>query len=173
MALTFAFLDLNTTPTDPTYPSLTGNPLTPIQEAWLEWSRREISEDEEVMEDSPDKAMPPAKPAHLGDSTLTPAAELQKFVRDHPTLKSVYSEYGAVDKDDIQIYGEPKFTHYGTYFKGTLDYIFLPHHGNIECRGLLPIPKEADMKPSLPNGLFGSDHIPLLCSLHILHKTQN
>ncbi|GAB5589752.1 RNA exonuclease ngl2 [Umbelopsis nana] len=164
--------DLNTTPTDPTYPSLTRNSLTPIQEAWLEWSRREFDEEEVVVEDILDTAMPPPKPSEADDTHLATASELRKLIHDTLPLKSVYTDYSAVDKDDTQLYGEPKYTHYGTYFKGTLDYIFIPPHGDIVCRELLPIPKANEMEPGLPNPLFGSDHVPLLCSLHILDKTK-
>ncbi|KAI9284778.1 Endonuclease/exonuclease/phosphatase [Umbelopsis sp. AD052] len=160
--------DLNTTPTDPTYPSLTGNPLNPIQEAWLEWSRREITEGEEMIEGDPDITAPPPKPSNIDDTKLATVDELRKIVASHSDLQSVYNRYGEIDAEDIQQYGEPKFTHYGTYFKGTLDYIFLPANGNLECRGLSPLPKEAEMEPGLPNAVFGSDHVPLCCQLHLL-----
>lgn len=161
-------LDLNTTPTDPTYPSLTGNPLTSIQEAWLEWSRREIVEGEDIIEGGPDITAPPPKPSNSHDSILATVDELRKLLGSHSGLKSVYSQYGEIDAEDTQRYGEPKFTHYGTYFKGTLDYIFLPVNERLECRGLLPLPKEPEMEPGLPNAVFGSDHVPLCCQLDLL-----
>jgi hypothetical protein len=154
--------DLNTTPTDPTYGSVIGNPLTNVQKSWLEWSRREITEDEEIP-DNIETAAPPPKPTDADDSGLFPIEALQEMISGYPALKSVYSSYGKIDENSVQIYGEPKFTHYGTFFKGTLDYIFIAADGKLECKELLKLPSEKDMEPGLPNGLFGSDHVPLMC----------
>jgi mRNA deadenylase 3'-5' endonuclease subunit Ccr4 len=134
----------------------------------LEWSRREIVEGEEIIEGGPDITAPPPKPSNSHDSTLATVDEIRKLLGSHSGLKSVYSQYGEIDADDTQLYGEPKFTHYGTYFKGTLDYIFLPANESLECRGLSPLPREPEMEPGLPNAVFGSDHVPLCCQLHLL-----
>ncbi|KAJ2964133.1 hypothetical protein NQZ79_g991 [Umbelopsis isabellina] len=154
--------DLNTTPTDPTYPSVIGKPLTNVQESWLEWSRREIMEDEEIPDNIETAAAPP-KPTDIDNNRLVPTKKFLESIRNYPALKSVYSEYGKIDEYDVQIYGEPKFTHYGTFFKGTLDYIFISVDTKLECKELLRLPNEKDMEPGLPNGLFGSDHVPLMC----------
>lgn len=155
-------IDLNTTPTDPTYPSVIGKSLTYAQESWLEWSRREIMEDEEIPSNI-ETAAAPLKPTDVDDNRLITVKNLQESIRNYPALKSVYSGYGTIDEKTVQIYGEPKFTHYGTFFKGTLDYILISVDTELECRELLLIPNEKDMAPGLPNGLFGSDHVPLMC----------
>ncbi|CAG8718231.1 16628_t:CDS:2, partial [Racocetra fulgida] len=94
-----------------------------------------------------------------------------------PSCVSLYAQHlNSIDPENT-IYSEPKFTHYGLYFKGTLDYIFLfcqnyNNQNNEDCdenikskvkvTKLLKMPQEEHLLPLLPNYKFNSDHLCLM-----------
>lgn len=77
--------------------------------------------------------------------------------------KSVYSSIAKVQPDQSGLLGEPKFTNYTAAFKGPLDYMFIQH--DMHIKNILLLPSEDNLKPSLPNRNFGSDHLCLVADL--------
>jgi mRNA deadenylase 3'-5' endonuclease subunit Ccr4 len=88
-------------------------------------------------------------------------------IEKEPHMKSVYSSYSRLDSTTDT--GEPKYTNFCHSFKATLDYIFLIGHiskpSRLMASQLLSIPDEEYITQSvaLPNHIFGSDHIALMC----------
>ncbi|KAL3281900.1 hypothetical protein HHI36_005105 [Cryptolaemus montrouzieri] len=65
----------------------------------------------------------------------------------------------------ISACGTPKYTNYTNDFKSCLDYIFI-QRGEIEVKRVIPLPEEELEKyVGLPNEVYPSDHIALVCDL--------
>ncbi|RWS02555.1 phosphodiesterase 12-like protein [Dinothrombium tinctorium] len=62
--------------------------------------------------------------------------------------------------------GTPKYTNYTTEFSGCLDYIFYDRL-RLSVTENVPLPSDEEVKKyvALPNKIFPSDHLPLICSL--------
>ncbi|CAG8482802.1 3593_t:CDS:2 [Dentiscutata heterogama] len=104
---------------------------------------------------------------------------LSKFA-SLPSCVSLYARHlNSIDPENT-IYSEPKFTNYGLYFKGALDYIFLfcqndDNRNNedidkdvsskVKVTKLLKMPPEEELLPLLPNYKFNSDHLCLMAEL--------
>ncbi|CAG8656314.1 10420_t:CDS:2 [Racocetra persica] len=75
-------------------------------------------------------------PTSVGQSIQTELAsqfqptlpDLLSYFANLPSCVSLYAQHLSSIDPENTIYSEPKFTHYGLYFKGTLDYIFLFCH---------------------------------------------
>ncbi|KAF5285649.1 hypothetical protein FQR65_LT13078 [Abscondita terminalis] len=67
--------------------------------------------------------------------------------------------------------GTPEYTNYTVEFKGCLDYIFYDKT-RFELVEFVPLPDEKllEEKVALPNQVFPSDHLALVCSLQYRHK---
>ena len=63
-------------------------------------------------------------------------------------------------------YGTPKFTNYVGGFTGCLDYIFLDPH-QLKTTQIVPLPsaEEVTQYTALPNVVFPSDHLALVCDI--------
>ncbi|CAG8548618.1 38_t:CDS:2 [Funneliformis caledonium] len=116
--------------------------------------------------------------------TLEPS-QLDSLLSNFENLPKCLSLYGQnyhlIDSENIIEYSEPKITHYGLHFKGTLDYIFyiLDHEKeniNEENRKddenkfkvfkLLKLPRKEEFEStSLPNYKFNSDHVCLMVEI--------
>lgn len=100
-----------------------------------------------------------------------------------PILHSVYSSYQSLDVEDTKITvpysGEPTFTNFTDSFKGTLDYIFIfkstPEEDAAANRRTLtptkimhlPFLELLTSHVALPNDIFASDHVSILCEFQI------
>ncbi|CAI2174437.1 10549_t:CDS:2 [Funneliformis geosporum] len=119
--------------------------------------------------------------------TLEPS-QLDSLLSNFENLPKCLSLYGQnyhlIDSENIE-YSEPKITHYGLNFKGTLDYIFyiLDHEKeNINEKNeskddeskfkvfkLLKLPRREEFEStSLPNYKFNSDHVCLMVEVVVL-----
>ncbi|KAL7747204.1 RNA exonuclease ngl2 [Sorochytrium milnesiophthora] len=91
-----------------------------------------------------------------------------------PRCVSVYGDYVRLDhprhprhpqyRADV---GEPAWTTY-TEWKGTLDYMFLLGQESADklvLEEVLRLPAEEEIRPGIPNERWGSDHLPLMCTL--------
>ncbi|CAG8786511.1 17506_t:CDS:1, partial [Cetraspora pellucida] len=103
--------------------------------------------------------------------------DLLSYFATLPSFVSLYAQHlNSIDPENT-IYSEPKFTNYGLYFKGTLDYIFLfcQNYNNqnneycdenaqskVKVTKLLKMPQEDQLLPHLPNYKFNSDHLCLM-----------
>ncbi|KAI9475600.1 MAG: Endonuclease/exonuclease/phosphatase [Benjaminiella poitrasii] len=150
--------DFNTTPDDPAYGILTTNKLTKEQIEDLNVSRTYRKPEEKEEEDENDSAL--SIPVDTVDQLLEKYNHLQQW-------KSIYSCYGTVNpnKEEQGLFGEPKITNYTIYFKGILDYMFIEKDEALCIKQILMPPKENDLKPSLPNKNFGSDHLCLVADI--------
>lgn len=101
--------------------------------------------------------------------------ELLRRARQLPLLESAYQYYTELVPSSNGIsqgrwQGEPPFTMYGNPWNGTLDYVFFPRQNDEETRRwrpvrILEIPsvEVVTKQVGLPNDMFGSDHVSLMC----------
>ncbi|KAG0290325.1 hypothetical protein BGZ98_003515 [Dissophora globulifera] len=129
---------------------------------------------------------------------FTPPQNLLSAIETHPRCISIYGQYEILTKDnpaevnilaekitnaeestatkahDTHTHSEPLFTNFATWFKDTLDYIYLyeepiPEHGaRLVPLKLLEIPDKSFLGHGLPNESFSSDHLCLLVEFAIL-----
>jgi hypothetical protein len=111
--------------------------------------------------------------------------QLRKIIKqfeEESEMFSIYSNYSRLDETHLTETGEPRYTNFCHTFQGTLDYIFLirkkQHDSPKSSSKLLPshllsIPDETFLSRSiaLPNDIFGSDHISLMCKLYLLEPS--
>ncbi|CAH1766791.1 5151_t:CDS:2, partial [Entrophospora sp. SA101] len=161
-----AFLagDFNTSPEDPIYQLIVKRLLSKEKITQLETSMRAFGEDEnqkigETNKDQATKSTP-------NTSLMTIPTLLSTFSK-LPRCISIYGEYYKyVDPENVK-HSEPKYTSYGLYFKGTLDYIFYildndNDDNRIKFTKLLKMPKEEEIGTSIPNFKFNSDHFCMM-----------
>jgi len=62
--------------------------------------------------------------------------------------------------------GYPRYTNFVAGFAGCLDYIYVDHN-SLKVVQVVPLPSHDDvtMYTALPNVVFPSDHLPLICDL--------
>ena len=93
--------------------------------------------------------------------------EASKSIHENYNLRSAYEQYNEQVDEDIKtskfcfLRTHPLFTNYTPDFAGTIDYIFYSKHFMINK--ILKIPEEKEIKDSLPNKMFPSDHLRLFC----------
>ncbi|KAF8925234.1 hypothetical protein BGZ58_000992 [Dissophora ornata] len=132
---------------------------------------------------------------------FTPPQDLLATIETHSRCISIYGQYEALTKDDpaetstataaatveekstatkahtAHTHGEPIFTNYATWFKDTLDYVYLydepvPENGaRLVPLRLLEIPDKSFLGHGLPDENFSSDHICLVVEFAILRRT--
>ncbi|KAF9928588.1 hypothetical protein BGZ65_006198 [Modicella reniformis] len=131
---------------------------------------------------------------------FTPPRELLATIESHARCISIYGQYEALTKHDpaeideaavakaaeeestatkahVQhTHGEPVFTNYATWFKDTLDYVYLydeyvPENGAcLVPLKLLEIPDKSHLGHGLPNENFSSDHLCLVVEFAFLPR---
>ncbi|KAI8978627.1 Endonuclease/exonuclease/phosphatase [Pilobolus umbonatus] len=164
--------DYNTTPDDPVYGILVDGSLSKSQIQDLNESRSftvaHQEEEEEEEEDDKDNKEADAKPLISLNKLDTVDVMMSKF-KDHVVWDSIYRNIGKMTKDEdkVGMFGEPKFSNYTKAFKGLLDYMFIMKGSKLRIKTLLMPPDEEDMKPTLPNRNFGSDHICLVTDIEV------
>ncbi|OAQ33261.1 Endonuclease/exonuclease/phosphatase [Linnemannia elongata AG-77] len=129
---------------------------------------------------------------------FTPAQDLKTAIEAHPRCVSIYGQYETLTKDDpaevneaaaaqtaatestasappaVSTHGEPTFTNFATWFKDTLDYVYLydqpiPESGaQLVPLRLLEIPDKSFLGHGLPDENFSSDHLCLMVEFAIL-----
>ena len=62
--------------------------------------------------------------------------------------------------------GYPRYTNYVSGFAGCLDYIYVDRR-SLNVARVIPLPSHEDVTffTALPNAVFPSDHLPLVCDL--------
>ncbi|KAG1050512.1 hypothetical protein G6F43_007219 [Rhizopus delemar] len=158
--------DFNTTPDDPVYSILTENKLTPdhlkdLRESLeVTISNRSSDDKKEGVEPEDEAASVPIDPhSIIGVEELVSLFQLCK-----DPWESIYSHTKEIQKE-YGLFGEPSFTNYTAAFKGTLDYLFIQR--TMPIKRILMLPSEEDLKPSLPNRNFGSDHLCLVADVEL------
>jgi hypothetical protein len=131
---------------------------------------------------------------------FTPAQDLLSAIEAHPRCISIYGQYENLTKDDpaefsasaaaqtaatestaslphaVSTHGEPTFTNFATWFKDTLDYVYLydqpiPESGaRLVPLRLLEIPDKSFLGHGLPDENFSSDHLCLMVEFAILPR---
>ncbi|KAF8943491.1 hypothetical protein BGZ47_005378 [Haplosporangium gracile] len=131
---------------------------------------------------------------------FTRAQDLKAAIESHPRCISIYGQYETLTKDDpaevneaaaaqtaatestasapsaVSIHGEPTFTNFATWFKDTLDYVYLydqpiPESGaRLVPLRLLEIPDKSFLGHGLPDENFSSDHLCLMVEFAILPR---
>ncbi|KAG0212975.1 hypothetical protein BGX28_005216 [Mortierella sp. GBA30] len=131
---------------------------------------------------------------------FTPAQDLLAAVEAYPRCISIYGQYEALTKNDPaevntaaaqetvavestatpapadHTHGEPTFTNFATWFKDTLDYVYLydqpiPEAGaRLVPLRILEIPDESFLGHGLPDENFSSDHLCLMVEFAILSR---
>lgn len=131
---------------------------------------------------------------------FTPAQDLKTAIEAHPRCVSIYGQYETLTKDDpaevneaaaaqtaatestasappaVSTHGEPTFTNFATWFKDTLDYVYLydqpiPTSGaRLVPLRLLEIPDKSFLGHGLPDENFSSDHLCLMVEFAILPR---
>ncbi|CAG8505590.1 3881_t:CDS:2 [Ambispora gerdemannii] len=109
----------------------------------------------------------PLPNAHISE-LLSQFSKIPKSV----SLYAKYYKQVEQENSETMIFGEPKFTCYGHWFKGTLDYIFMMNDDenlfkNIKVTKILKMPEEKEFFPALPNLKFNSDHLCLMVEFNI------
>ncbi|KAF9924356.1 hypothetical protein FBU30_005659 [Linnemannia zychae] len=129
---------------------------------------------------------------------FTPPKDLLLAIESQPRCISIYGQYEALTKNDPaevntalaaqtaatestasappahSTHGEPMFTNFATWFKDTLDYVYLfdqpiPTSGaRLVPLKLLEIPDKSFLGHGLPDENFSSDHLCLLVEFAIL-----
>ncbi|KAF9145000.1 hypothetical protein BGX30_010659 [Mortierella sp. GBA39] len=129
---------------------------------------------------------------------FTPAQDLKTAIEAHPRCISIYGQYETLTRDDpaevneaaaaqtaatestasappaVSTHGEPTFTNFATWFKDTLDYVYLydqpiPESGaRLVPLRLLEIPDKSFLGHGLPDENFSSDHLCLMVEFAIL-----
>ncbi|KAF9349751.1 hypothetical protein BGX26_011993 [Mortierella sp. AD094] len=122
--------------------------------------------------------------------------DLKTAVESHPRCISIYGQYESLTKDSPaevdaaaaaaaeestatkahteHTHGEPVFTNFATWFKDTLDYVYLldepvPKSGaRLVPLRLLEIPDKSHLGHGLPDEKFSSDHLCLMVEFAIL-----
>ncbi|KAI1310276.1 hypothetical protein EDD11_003776 [Mortierella claussenii] len=132
--------------------------------------------------------------------SFTPPQDLLKSIEAHSRCISIYGQYETLTKDnpaevnaaaaaataaeettaiaayEQHTHGEPIFTNFATWFKDTLDYVYLLDEPlNEEGARLVPlklleIPDKSFLGHGLPNENFSSDHLCLMVEFAILCK---
>ncbi|KAG0269512.1 hypothetical protein DFQ27_003200 [Actinomortierella ambigua] len=125
------------------------------------------SQYEEIMGQNPQELAPPAKEEKGGDKEGQEEVDKEEKVDDDPYR---------IKRLDF-CHGEPKFTNYATWFKDTLDYVYLleesdpalytPSSLRLYPRRLLEIPDHSWLGNGLPDEHFSSDHLCLLVEFYI------
>nr|CAG8579098.1 7094_t:CDS:2 [Entrophospora candida]CAG8604166.1 262_t:CDS:2 [Entrophospora candida] len=153
---------------DPIYQLIVKRLLSKEKITQLETSMRAFGEDEnqkigETNKDQATKSTP-------NTSLMTTPTLLSTFSK-LPRCISIYGEYYKyVDPENVK-HSEPKYTSYGLYFKGTLDYIFYildndNDDNRIKFTKLLKMPKEEEIGTSIPNFKFNSDHFCMMVEIN-------
>ncbi|KAF9904839.1 hypothetical protein EC991_002267 [Linnemannia zychae] len=131
---------------------------------------------------------------------FTPAQDILAAIEAHPRCISIYGQYEELTKDDpaevneaaaaqtaatestaskppaVSTHGEPTFTNFATWFKDTLDYVYLydqpiPESGaRLVPLRLLEIPDKSFLGHGLPDENFSSDHLCLMVEFAILPR---
>ncbi|KAF9179739.1 hypothetical protein BGZ51_006569 [Haplosporangium sp. Z 767] len=131
---------------------------------------------------------------------FTPPKDLMAKVESYPRCISIYGQYETLLKDyppeanatlaaetaaiestatlahEEHVHGEPVFTNFATWFKDTLDYVYLfdepvPQEGaRLVPLKLLEIPDKSFLGHGLPDENFSSDHFCLMVEFAILSK---
>lgn len=131
---------------------------------------------------------------------FTPPRELLAAVESHARCISIYGQYETLTKDnpaeideavaaktaaeestatkahENHTHGEPTFTNYATWFKDTLDYVYLrdepePENGaRLVPLRLLETPDKSHLGHGLPDENFSSDHLCLMVEFALLPK---
>ncbi|KAI8362564.1 Endonuclease/exonuclease/phosphatase [Mortierella sp. GBAus27b] len=131
---------------------------------------------------------------------FTPPKDLLAAVESHARCVSVYGQYETLTKDDpaaadeaaaaktaaeettatnaheTHTHGEPIFTNYATWFKDTLDYVYLydeptPDNGaRLVPLRLQEIPDKSHLGHGLPDENFSSDHLCLMVEFALLPR---
>ncbi|KAG0371837.1 hypothetical protein BGX24_001108 [Mortierella sp. AD032] len=131
---------------------------------------------------------------------FTPAQDLLAAIEAQPRCISIYGQYEELTKDDpaeineaaaaktaanestastppaVSTHGEPMFTNFATWFKDTLDYVYLydqpiPESGaRLVPLRLLEIPDKSFLGHGLPDENFSSDHLCLMVEFAILPR---
>ncbi|KAI7897576.1 Endonuclease/exonuclease/phosphatase [Cokeromyces recurvatus] len=162
--ISFLLGDFNTTPDDPAYGILTTNELTKEQTEDLNVSRvyKKPKEDKEIEQEAEEE-----DENTTSIESLDSVDQLVSKYNKNCQWESIYSHYRDVttNKEELGLFGEPKITNYTVYFKGILDYMFIPKKDPVHIKQILMLPQEADLKPSLPNRNFGSDHLCLVTDI--------
>lgn len=150
--------DFNTAPDDPNYAALTETVLPPAKYDALETSRLSPGAYVSAASATNDEDGTP-----LADQPTVPVTDLMGHVHAAvPFWTSVYGCYGQIHPAVAHASGEPKFTNYTAAFKGTLDYLFYNASDGLVPQAVLEIPNEELVQPTLPNRMFGSDHVCLM-----------
>jgi mRNA deadenylase 3'-5' endonuclease subunit Ccr4 len=82
---------------------------------------------------------------------------ITKKKRNKFIMNSAYKKYHGY---------EAPFTNYTDIFNGTLDYIFISNEWKIRHMNNIPSIKDITNEIAIPNSIFPSDHIPLICNLY-------
>lgn len=131
---------------------------------------------------------------------FTPPKNLMAKIESYPRCISIYGQYETLLKDypaevnvsltaeaaaiestatlanEEHVHGEPVFTNFATWFKDTLDYVYLldepvPQEGaRLVPLKLLEIPDKSFLGHGLPDENFSSDHLCLVVEFAILSK---
>ncbi|KAF9583440.1 hypothetical protein BGW38_009455 [Lunasporangiospora selenospora] len=130
---------------------------------------------------------------------FTPPRDLKASIESHPRCISIYGQYEQLSQQyppEIKpedpnasqneskptpapiefVHGEPTFTNYATWFKDTLDYVYLldepvPENGaQLIPLKLLEIPDKSFLGLGLPDENFSSDHLCLMVDFAILPR---
>ncbi|KAF9284354.1 hypothetical protein BGZ68_004762 [Mortierella alpina] len=139
-------------------------------------------------------------PVHAPLEAFTPAKDLLAAVETYARCISIYGQYEALTKDDPaevnteaaqasseiestateapveHTHGEPTFTNFATWFKDTLDYVYLydqpiPEAGaRLVPLRLLEIPDKSFLGHGLPDENFSSDHLCLMVEFALLAR---
>ncbi|KAI0036603.1 Endonuclease/exonuclease/phosphatase [Vararia minispora EC-137] len=184
--------DFNFSPDSPAYALLLRMPLTPTHTARLAASRVvHISVDPTILlteptipdedaEMDPDRIITNARPARPDDGLLDDAGLLDLYASS-PPVRSAYDDGQRALIAGAQTCGarleldpaqrgafEPEYTNYTSYWKLTLDYIFVidPPGKRSAVLGLLELPPSTALEPGLPRkGVSSSDHLSLCAEL--------
>lgn len=139
-------------------------------------------------------------PVHAPLEAFTPAKDLLAAVEAYARCISIYGQYETLTKDDPaevnteaaqasseiestateapaeHTHGEPIFTNFATWFKDTLDYVYLydqpiPEAGaRLVPLRLLEIPDKSFLGHGLPDENFSSDHLCLMVEFALLAR---
>ncbi|KAF9967195.1 hypothetical protein BGZ70_010474 [Mortierella alpina] len=139
-------------------------------------------------------------PVHAPLEVFTPAKDLLAAVEAYARCISIYGQYETLTKDhpaevntkvveasdEIEstataapvehTHGEPTFTNFATWFKDTLDYVYLydqpiPEAGaRLVPLRLLEIPDKSFLGHGLPDENFSSDHLCLMVEFALLAR---
>jgi len=175
------YVDFNSAPGDPSYALLTGGSLNQDHIDILQNSMKPFGSNKD--EDPPPDSTSLISSSNASHTELKSVSTIISAFKTLPKCVSLYAQhYISIDPANTDRL-EPKFTNYGEYYKGTLDYIFYlgksnnSNRDNIERETneeiemqvvkLLKMPREMDILPSIPNYKFNSDHLCLIAEVSI------